>query len=109
LTPERRLEALREQVEQKPGDAFARYSLAMALRSAGRDQEAAAEFQELVRGHPDYVATYLMYGNVLEALDRRPEAAQIYEQGIAVASRARSQHARDKLAEALQDLKGQGG
>ncbi len=108
MTPEQRLEALRKLVGQKPDDAFARYSLAMACRSAGRHEEAAREFQELARRKPDYVPTYLMLGQVLEALGRSEEAARVYEGGVAAATRARDDHARGKLGEALQNVKSHG-
>lgn len=104
MTPEQRLDALRKQVEQRPNDAFAHYSLAIGYRSAGRNTEAAQEFRALVQSHPDYLPTYLMFGQVLEDLGQRQEAAQIYQQGIDLATRARSSHARDKMGEALQKL-----
>ncbi len=108
MTPEQRLETLRKLVQQKPDDAFARYSLAMSCQSAGRREEAAEEFRELARRKPDYVPTYLMLGQTLEALGRREEAARAYEDGIAAATRAREDHARSKLGEALENLKAQG-
>ncbi len=107
MTPEKRLEALRKLVEQRPDDPFARYSLAMTLRTAGRSEEAVEVFRELARLEPDYVPTYLMLGQALEALGRSEEAARVYEDGAAAASRAREDHARQKLAEALASLKAQ--
>jgi predicted Zn-dependent protease len=107
VTPEQRLEALRKLVEQKPDDAFARYSLAMAYRSAGRHEEAAQEFRELAQRKPDYVPTYLMLGQVLEALGHSHEAARVYEDGVAAATRGHDEHARSKLGEALENMKSQ--
>jgi len=108
VTPEKRLEALRKLVAEKPGDPFARYSLAMTYRTSGRSEEAVAEFQEIARLHPDYLPTYLMLGQALEALGRAPEAVRVYEAGMAVASRTGEQHARQKLGEALESLRAQG-
>ena len=106
MTPEQRLETFRKLVEKSPDDPFTRYSLAMALRSAGREVEAAGEFAELARRKPDYVPTYLMWGHVLEKLGRRDQARQAYQGGIAAARSARNDHALSELTQALEALKG---
>jgi predicted Zn-dependent protease len=108
VTPEKRLEAFQRMVEQRPDEPFARYSLAMALRSAGRNGEAAREFRELARRAPAYVPTYLMMGQVLQALGQGAEAAQAYQEGMAAATRAGDEHARGELAQALEALRAQG-
>ncbi len=98
---EQRIEVFRAFVAKSPDDPFARYSLAMALRSAGRAEDAAAQFRELARRRPDYVPTYLMLGQVLDGLGRADEAARAFEDGIAAATRANDQHARSELEQAL--------
>jgi predicted Zn-dependent protease len=106
VTPEQRLETFRRFVERSPDDAFARYSLAMGLRAAGHDDEAAAEFAELARRKPDYVPTYLMWGQVLEKLGRQDQARQAYRDGAAAARAAGNDHALSELAQAAAALKG---
>jgi len=106
VTPEQRLETFRKFVERSPDDAFARYSLAMGLRAAGRHQEAAGEFAELARRQPDYVPTYLMWGQVLEGLGRRDQALRAYQDGAAAARKAGNDHALSELTQALEALKG---
>jgi predicted Zn-dependent protease len=108
MTPEQRLEAFRKFVEKSPGDPFARYSLGMALRSAGRPEEAAAELQELARRTPEYVPTYLMLGQVLETLGRDGEAAAAYEAGAAQAARKQDGHAQSELSQALEAVRTRG-
>lgn len=108
MTPEQRIEAFRAFVAKSPDDAFARYSLAMALRAAGRGDDAAAEFQELRRKKPDYVPAYLMAGQTLETLGKDAEAAQAYEDGIAAATRMNDMHARDELGQALEAVRARG-
>ena len=108
MTPEQRLAAIRLFVERSPDDPFPRYSLAMALRAAGRAEEAVAEFRELARRKPDYVPTYLMLGQVLEAEGRDAEAAKAYEDGIATATRMNDAHARGELTEALDRARARG-
>jgi predicted Zn-dependent protease len=108
MTPEQRIEAFRAFVTKSPGDAFARYSLAMALRTAGRGVEAAAEFEELRRRAPEYVPTYLMLGQTLEALGRDAQATQAYQDGIAEATRVNDMHARNELEQALEAVRARG-
>jgi predicted Zn-dependent protease len=108
VTPERRIEAFRAFVAKSPDDAFARYSLAMALRTAGRGEEAVVEFQELRTRRPDYVPAYLMLGQTLETLGRDGEAARAYEDGMAAASRVNDMHARNELGQALEAVRARG-
>lgn len=108
MTPEQRIQAFRAFVAKSPDDPFARYSLAMALRSAGQPADAAAEFAEIRRRKPDYVPAYLMAGQTLEALGRDADAAQAYEDGVAAATRANDQHAKDELGQALATVRARG-
>jgi len=101
MTPEQRIEAFRAFVAKNPDDPFARYSLAMALRASGRADEAIAEFREIARRRPDYVATYLMLGQALEA-------ASVYEAGVAAAARTNDMHARSELSQALDGVRARG-
>ena len=103
MTPEQRVEAMRKMVAQRPDEPFARYSLAMSLRAAGRAEEAASEFEELQRRKPEYVPSYLMLGQVLEGLGRLADAATAYERGIAAATN--DPHARSELSAALEVLR----
>jgi predicted Zn-dependent protease len=108
VTPEQRIEAFRAFVARSPDDAFARYSLAMALRSSGRALEAVTEFEELRARKPDYVPAYLMLGQTLEGLARDADAARAYEDGIAAAARMNDMHARDELGQALEAVRARG-
>jgi predicted Zn-dependent protease len=100
-----RLAAFRRMVEQRPDEPFARYSLAMALRSEGHADGAAREFEEVRRRFPAYVPTYLMLGQVLEGLGRTAEAARAYQDGAEIAARAGDEHARNELTQALEVLR----
>jgi len=108
MRPEQRIDAFRAFVARSPDDAFARYSLAMALRGAGRVAEAVEEFRETARRRPDYVPTYLMLGQALQGLGRDAEAAEAYELGIAAATRSNDNHARGELEQALAALAARG-
>lgn len=108
MTPEERLTAFRQFVEKRPGDPFARYSLAMQLRTMGRTGEAAAELREVAQRSPDYVPAYLILGQALEALGETAEAARTYEAGIAAATRSGNHHAQGELGNALDALRARG-
>ncbi|HEX7624934.1 MAG TPA: hypothetical protein VF400_15260 [Anaeromyxobacteraceae bacterium] len=108
MTPEQRLAAFKKMVEQRPKEPFARYSLAMAHRSLGQGDEAARQLDELALEIPGYVPTYLMWGQVLEALGRPGEAAGAYRRGIGAATQANDEHARSELGQALELLQAQG-
>ena len=109
MTPEDRLAAFQKFAAAKPDDPFTRYALAMQYRSMGRMDEAVREFQELGRRAPDYVPTWLMLGQSLEALERGAEAARAYEDGIAAATRQANHHARSELEDALGQLRAKQG
>ncbi len=96
-----RLAMLQQFANTKPDDPFPRYGLAMEYKKLGRLQEASDQFDQLMANHPDYVATYLMAGNTLEARGMPQEAANVYRRGIAVADKARNEHAKGELEGAL--------
>jgi Flp pilus assembly protein TadD len=100
-----RLETLRSMVEKSPGDAFARYGLAMEYRSSGELESAVREFRALLEMSPDYAAACYQCGQTLEKLGRRDEARVQYGQGIEIASRTGDRHTQNELQLAL-DLLG---
>lgn len=108
-TPAERIDIFRKFVADNPGDAFARYSLAMSLRSEGRVREAADEFAELERRAPSYVPCYLMQGQVLELLGLPPDAARCYERGMEAAGRYHDEHAKKELTDAREALRAKEG
>ena len=61
---------LTEFLQQNPGDAFARYGLAMEYSNAGQTEQALAEFKKLLELHPDYTNGYFMAAQTLERSGR---------------------------------------
>jgi predicted Zn-dependent protease len=104
MTPEQRLEAFQKFVQARPDDPFTRYALAMHLRSMGRLDEAVLAFAELTTRAPDYIPTWLMLGQTLEAAGKVAEAAAVYRDGMAAATRRQDLHARGELEAALEAL-----
>lgn len=99
-----RLAALRQFAAKSPDDPFVHYGLAMELVSRGELAEACQVFQGLVERMPDYVATYLMYGNALAASGDRERAAAIYRQGADVSGRRGDGHTQSENLAALAAL-----
>lgn len=95
---------LKDFVAQNPGDPFPRYGLAMEHKSRGDLEAARGEFAELIERAPDYVATYLMYGNLLDELGEVDAARAIYTRGVEAARRAGDGHAASELTAALAEL-----
>ncbi len=95
---------LEEFVAANPNDAFARYGLALECRKFGDHEAAVTHFQQLLAAHPEYVAGYFQYGQLLAQLSRTDEARQILSKGVLAAQRAGDQHAASEMATALADL-----
>lgn len=99
-----RIEAMRQFIEQFPDNPFPRYALAMELKSSGQLEEAAAALADLATRAPEYVATYLQWGMILEDLGQVEEARSSYTRGIEAAEAAGNAHALSELRAALDAL-----
>lgn len=95
---------LNEILAQDPGNAFARYGLAMEYAGRGESETALAEFGRLLEAHPDYTAGYFMAAQTLAKADRPSEAKIRLTQGIASARRTGNQHALSEMEAMLSDL-----
>ena len=84
---ERALELLGRARDLAPGDAMSCRNAGLALRAAGRLDEAAAAFTDAVRIDPDFFLARLQLGSVFEALGREREAAAAYFGAISTAQR----------------------
>jgi tetratricopeptide (TPR) repeat protein len=96
-----RRDILEQFVAQKPGDAFARYGLALECVKLGDDSAAAGHFHKLLESNPDYSAGYFQFGQLLSRLGRLDEARKLLSDGIVVAQNAGDMHARDEMQAAL--------
>jgi tetratricopeptide (TPR) repeat protein len=104
MTEPTRLKMLAQFLEQNPGDAFARYGLAMEYSKAGQTEQALAEFNKLLELHPDYTNGYFMAAQTLERSGRTPEAKKMLESGVEAAKRTGNKHALSEMAGMLEDL-----
>jgi predicted Zn-dependent protease len=85
-------------------DAFAWYGLAMEYRALSRYGEALVAFETLRARSPDYVAMYLMCGQMLEQQGRTNDARAWLSAGIEAARRKGDGHALSELEGALAAL-----
>ncbi|MFM9963481.1 MAG: tetratricopeptide repeat protein [Planctomycetaceae bacterium] len=87
----------RAQLEQfltsQPHDPFLRYGLAMCCASDGDTDAAQVHFQILLKEHPNYVAGYFQFAQMLARLDECEQAKPLLKTGIAVALRTGDSHA----------------
>jgi tetratricopeptide (TPR) repeat protein len=104
-TQKNRREVLEQFVAQKPGDAFARYGIALECAKLGDDQAAAGHFQKLLEDNPQYVAGYFQFGQFLGRVGRIDEARKVLSDGIVMAQKAGDEHARDEMEAALSMLR----
>jgi predicted Zn-dependent protease len=95
---------LKEILASQPGDAFARYGLAMAYSSEGDFTTALQEFDRLLAEHADYTAGYFMAAQTLVKAGRSPDAQERLREGIASAKRTGNQHALGEMQQLLDDL-----
>jgi predicted Zn-dependent protease len=99
-----RRQMLEQFVAAHPGDAFARYGLAMECVRTGEHETALGHFRELLAAHPQYVVGYFQYAQLLARLARVAEAKEIFSAGIAAAKQAGDRHAAEEMAAALAEL-----
>ena len=99
-----RLGMLRKMAAAKPDEPFPAYGLAMELSKQGLLDEARTTFAALVERLPDYVPSYLMFGNLLVSMGAKEQAAGVFRLGIGAAERGGDDHARGELQGALDEL-----
>ena len=101
-----RLEQIEKMLAAEPEDVFLNFSLAMEYARAGRQEEAAGQFARVAELDGDYVAAYPQWANILIALERRSEAREVLNKGIAAAKRINDKHAADQMTKTLNMLAG---
>ena len=104
MTEPSRLQMLTQFLEQNPGDAFARYGLAMEYSKAGQAEQALAEFKKLLELHPDYTNGYFMAAQTLERNGRTDEAKQMLQNGVEAAKRTGNKHALSEMSGMLEEI-----
>jgi tetratricopeptide (TPR) repeat protein len=99
-----RIATLNEILTENPGDAFARYGLAMEYSKQGDLDRALAEFSILLEKNPDYTAGYFMAAQTLARTQRVDDAKKMLIDGIASARRTGNLHAQSEMEAMLTEL-----
>ncbi len=104
MTVNKRLAYLEKVTAEGSVEPMAWYGLALEYRNLERWDEALQTFITLRTRQPDYVAMYLMCGQMLEKIARKDEARDWLEAGITVARKKGDTHALGELESALAAL-----
>jgi predicted Zn-dependent protease len=99
--PNKRLAFLEKVTAEGTEDPLAWYGLAMEYRKLQRWDESLQTFTALRARKPDYVAMYLMCGQMLEEASRRDDAREWLEAGLAAAKAKGDSHAASEIESAL--------
>jgi predicted Zn-dependent protease len=99
-----KLAGLKEILTMDPGNAFARYGLAMEYVNRDEIATGLAEFDKLLQEHPDYTAGYQMAAQTLAKEERTAEAIEKLNAGIATARRTGNNHAMSEMQGMLDEL-----
>ena len=98
------LDFFKAAVEKDPTNTFARYSLAMEYRKAELPEDALAAFEAIVEHDPDYVAAYLMAGQLAADIQQDDRAIAILNAGIERARAVGNDHAASEMSDLLEEL-----
>jgi len=104
MTESKRLAFLQKTTADGSTDPLAWYGLAMEYRKLERWDEALQTFTSLRTMKPDYVAMYLMCGQMLEGIARQDDAREWLQAGIEQARLKNDSHALGELESALDAL-----
>ena len=96
--------AFTEILAQDPGNAFARYGLAIEYSQRGETGLAMEQYDALEKLHPDYTAGYQMAAQTLMASGDTQQAVARLRAGIESARRTGNQHALAEMAGMLEEL-----
>lgn len=100
----KRLQMLDKAIAAGSQDPFIFYARALELRGQGALQAALDALTDVEARFPDYVPTFLMAGQIALELDQTSHANNVWERGLAAATRAGDEHAKSELQQALATL-----
>ncbi|MES2734007.1 MAG: tetratricopeptide repeat protein [Bacteroidota bacterium] len=94
-----RLHQLFEFLKQDPNDAFTLYAIAMEYSNTDTGK-ALEYYEQLLKEHHDYVATYYHAAKLYADLGRREEAESVFKEGLLIAKKKNKTHAYNELQRA---------
>lgn len=99
-----RIEKIIEMLSIGGKDSFLQHALALEYIKIGKDDEALAQFNELLEREPEYVGSYFHKAKLLEKNGKIEQALDTYEMGMEVAKRLNDKHSYNELMMAKEDL-----
>jgi tetratricopeptide (TPR) repeat protein len=104
MTTNSRKEQLLAMLESEPNDSFLLFALAKELEKELQFLEAKSIYEKLYANDKAYLALYYHYGKLLEKLNQKEEAYNIYEEGVIKSLEANDLHTKSELQTALMNL-----
>lgn len=99
-----RREKLEALLQAEPDDTFLQYALAKEYLAEGNHAQAISRFAALAEQHPEYVPTYLQWGQLLAELSEFDAAKHVVVRGIEQARRSGDDHAEGEMRAFLEQL-----
>ena len=97
-----RLTQLKQMLQEEPNDPFLIYAIATEYLNID-SQQARHYFEELLKKHEDYIATYYHAAHLYAALEEEALAKQTYEKGIEKAKAQQETKTLQELQNAYQN------
>ena len=94
-----RIAHFEEHLSRRPDDRFARYSLALELKKAGRHDDAVSAFAELLRRHPQSGAGHYQLGLLWQERGDDERARAAWEVGLEALASANDPEAKRSIRE----------
>jgi hypothetical protein len=98
----KRIEFLEEDLKAGSNDPFVLYSLALEYREVDQSKSLSL-FEQLLKDHPNYEATYFPYAELLLETEQLEEAAFIFKKGIILLEKTKNLKALAELRNAWQN------
>jgi Tfp pilus assembly protein PilF len=99
-----RIEKITEMLSNNGKDSFLQHALALEYIKIGKDEEALAQFNDLLEREPDYVGSYYHKAKLLEKHGKIDDALVTYEKGMEVAKRLNDKHSYNEMMMAKEEL-----
>ncbi len=98
------IEQLQDLLQKEPRDAFLNFGLAMSYRSAGRTEEALAQFDLTLEIDPNYIAAFFHKGQLQAQVSDIEGARATLTTGIETAKKVGDGHAEGEMTEFRESL-----
>ena len=85
-------------------DSFLQHALALEYIKVGKDEEARALFNTILKREPTYIGSYYHLGKLLERAGDFDRAIRVYDRGMEEAKLANDMHAYNELQGAKEDI-----